>query len=879
MDTRYVNSRNVDYWNLTHCLAQINNFGEATAFLADIQEKVFRTGKSLALLKIIAPNHHLCGRFREIQPNFVLAVTNDEQTNLRSGVDRYLRSVEDLKEVQAMTWQQKREHKKLQEAEQAKIVQKRHDEELDRLKEERDEKEREKKRKQKERHNELLLQMEQSKVKREEERRKRRREEELIEEEAERMAAEARQREAEEAERIRQFYSRLEREAEDRERRADWRLRRNNPSFKYRRMLLHRELHDDQITKLSKLKYPLTKPMDVTAKIEKATILDGITSTSLEPDSQGNYILVCLDNEGNRLEVGLDLLMREEAPSDSSDLIDIIKNRPFTQLPDHVRLRIQNALIENRQNAPTLDEENNVTTVLDQVKQTPESQAMSPLPLGPYGHLKSTIGEYLYQDAESAGWYDQNGNNSRDSVDMGRMLQSPTSAGQSPKARKNSLPIERVLYPQRYFSGHTEKVEFKPTEINLKVTGKPLPYTKSFPQLKLPSKQESEVSLPILESTTFPPLSLMLQNSILIPLRAQQKLVDAALLSQLLIDYKLEDHFVALRRYLFMADGEFGRQLVISMCMLGKDMNPADQVAGELHQHLVGGAPAPSLLCPGSLNRVLETAVCASQEGSQDPLAANLTFTLKENAENSLSIPGLSLGYRVAWPCNIILSKEALGKYSSVLEFMVSLRTCLVSLEMDWTNHTLNRRQKKDTNYHQHRLHIIRHEMLNFIRNLHSYVTAQVLEVSWMEFQDYLNKKVTNLDELMFYHNKYLNRVLFRCLLNQKATPVMKIIKSIFLAINKFTSLIRHWKGVGDVSTSVGDIDTVLWEDIVKQYRTFQKTSKFLFGLVTKLSSRGYQPHFQDLLTRLNFNGFYETNSDTSISSSILSTQSTSSAN
>jgi hypothetical protein len=33
------------------------------------------------------------------------------------------------------------------------------------------------------------------------------------------------------------------------------------------------------------------------------------------------------------------------------------------------------------------------------------------------------------------------------------------------------------------------------------------------------------------------------------------------------------------------------------------------------------------------------------------------------------------------------------------------------------------------------RLSIMRHEMLNFLRNLHSYVATQVLEVSWLEFQ------------------------------------------------------------------------------------------------------------------------------------------------
>ena len=48
------------------------------------------------------------------------------------------------------------------------------------------------------------------------------------------------------------------------------------------------------------------------------------------------------------------------------------------------------------------------------------------------------------------------------------------------------------------------------------------------------------------------------------------------------------------------------------------------------------------------------------------------------------------------------------------------------------------------------------------------------------------------------------------------------------------------------------------WLNIQKQYGVFRQYSRFLFSVVSKLSARGYQPHLQDLLLRLNFNGFYE---------------------
>merc|ERR1719384_2353390 len=138
--------------------------------------------------------------------------------------------------------------------------------------------------------------------------------------------------------------------------------------------------------------------------------------------------------------------------------------------------------------------------------------------------------------------------------------------------------------------------------------------------------------------------------------------------------------------------------------------------------------------------------------------------------------------------------------------------------------------------------------MLNFLRNLRDYVASQVLEISWQEFQDNLLNKVTCLDDLIAIHEKYLNRALFRCLLNPKAASVMKILRDIFSSITKFSGIICT-RMTGDEEDNFAKIEA--------QYKIFSQYSRFFFSLVTKLSARGYQPHLQDLLLRLNFNGFY----------------------
>ena len=52
-----------------------------------------------------------------------------------------------------------------------------------------------------------------------------------------------------------------------------------------------------------------------------------------------------------------------------------------------------------------------------------------------------------------------------------------------------------------------------------------------------------------------------------------------------------------------LADGEFGRQLVLSLCYLGREIREPGELAGEIREHIHNGASPPLILCPTSLNR------------------------------------------------------------------------------------------------------------------------------------------------------------------------------------------------------------------------------------------------------------------------------------
>jgi hypothetical protein len=60
-----------------------------------------------------------------------------------------------------------------------------------------------------------------------------------------------------------------------------------------------------------------------------------------------------------------------------------------------------------------------------------------------------------------------------------------------------------------------------------------------------------------------------------------------------------------------------------------------------------------------------------------------------------------------------------------------------------------------------HCLQLYRHEMTHFVHALQNYVTASVLEASWVEFLQNL-KNASTLDDLYRMHVVYIKMVLFR---------------------------------------------------------------------------------------------------------------------
>ncbi|KAG9342265.1 hypothetical protein JZ751_016767 [Albula glossodonta] len=362
-------------------------------------------------------------------------------------------------------------------------------------------------------------------------------------------------------------------------------------------------------------------------------------------------------------------------------------------------------------------------------------------------------------------------------------------------------------------------------------------------------------------------LPVLMKHSVTTPLITHVSLVNKAVVDFFFVELGVEKHFEALRHFLLMEDGEFAQSL--------SDL---------LFEKLGSGQTPGELLTPLVLNSILSKALQYSLHGDSE-LAANFTFALRFLPETFHPLAPdalncLELRYKVDWPLNIIITDSCMNKYNRLFSFLLQLKHMVWTLRDVWfhlkragksapAHPALVKGAGQSVQFRQ--LQLYRHEMQHFVKVIQGYIANQILQVSWSEFTHKLSS-ANDLDAIHHTHADYLNRAIFRevsarvshsivslgqtqgGLLTEKAASVMNIIHSIFSLILKFRAqlIAQPW------SCQQGEAVHPSFVALQQSYNTFKYYSHFLFKVVTKLVNRGYQPHLEDFLLRINFNNYYK---------------------
>ncbi|KAJ3646288.1 hypothetical protein Zmor_023880 [Zophobas morio] len=344
-------------------------------------------------------------------------------------------------------------------------------------------------------------------------------------------------------------------------------------------------------------------------------------------------------------------------------------------------------------------------------------------------------------------------------------------------------------------------------------------------------------------------LKLFLHESISIPLATQTKLAENELLKYFIDNLHYFKHLNSLRDYFFLQDGEFGRNITENLFEKLYDVHfPIELINCRTLQNLVFGALQMS---------------SKFQENSN-----YLSFKINSLPKRfHLGDPDvldcLSLTYKVHWPLNILLPVDTVSKYDEVFKYLLKLnRISWVLKKIFLELKILAKVSGKKEIYlmmspHYRRLHQCRHVMLHFIQTLQNYVVGEVLQSSWEIFERSLST-VNNLDSLYLAHTTYIKNILFLCLLNQKSTPLRKVIHKIFVVILKFYDHLRSRSWNCENGTYVHPNFSKL-ESI---FQNFEEFVLYLFKIGRKVARSGYQPHLTQLLDMLDVNGYYSSKND-----------------
>ncbi|XP_047498334.1 gamma-tubulin complex component 6-like isoform X2 [Penaeus chinensis] len=315
-------------------------------------------------------------------------------------------------------------------------------------------------------------------------------------------------------------------------------------------------------------------------------------------------------------------------------------------------------------------------------------------------------------------------------------------------------------------------------------------------------------------------------RSIRLHLATQSRLVNTSLLSEVLVQESLIDHFSALRALLLLHDAHFARALTVNLfTKFDTTRDPA------------------TLLIPAELNSILQKSV-ADSCWSSSPLIDNLSFAITNIpsvfTHQTSILDCLELRYHVRWPHTLILDSAVLASYSRLWTFLASLHHSIWAAD-DLFRHTMSLsrqdaegRFKKCRQFHQ--VCLFSHQMHHFLLVVQAYVISQVHQISWSGFEKKLHEKVTSLDDLYELHCSHVNSITSRCFLNPNGAVVLKLVRDVFALMLRFRGqLLSHqWH----TDSASGITEHPGFAALQSTFKEFQKHATFLHKLLQEEESK-----------------------------------------
>ena len=170
--------------------------------------------------------------------------------------------------------------------------------------------------------------------------------------------------------------------------------------------------------------------------------------------------------------------------------------------------------------------------------------------------------------------------------------------------------------------------------------------------------------------------------------------------------------------------------------------------------------------------------------------------------------------------------------------------------------------------------------MLHYVQNLQYFMAFEVLEPNWCTLEHHLRSMTTTVDDVLVAHTDYLDRCLKDCMLSNKGaierihhllilcTGFAQQMQQVVSSLDATTTAVAGKKGGKSGKQRSDSVLEALqatvkgkaFEEMVSsKEKDFTKNLTSLLGHLHQLSTHDVEHMTSGMASRLDFNGFYQT--------------------
>ncbi|EER06589.1 gamma-tubulin complex component, putative [Perkinsus marinus ATCC 50983] len=356
--------------------------------------------------------------------------------------------------------------------------------------------------------------------------------------------------------------------------------------------------------------------------------------------------------------------------------------------------------------------------------------------------------------------------------------------------------------------------------------------------------------------------------------------------------YRLQDHLLAVKKYLLLSQGDFVGHL---LDLMSEQLSTRAQV---LRVHTFRDLTDHAL----RLQR-LGSASGNYDQQDEEEFDNRLTARLEKSGLSDTGWEVFSLDYIATQPVSVILHEEAMERYRKLFSISWRLHRAERQLSSAWSQQMIAHRtvlqavvsrgkQRRRRSEGQpssslstdsvgvvvHLLNIcnaLRHEMWHLVEHLRSFFAFNVIDTAWQKLRDSLEslagQQEADLDRVLRLHEEYLTRLTGGHFLNHGDTPVGRKQMKVFDVLNELLNGIYQFTTLqeriyGDLSGAVvsheadGNEMSLMDEATAAEFKraVMERREEFL-GNLQKFCAGAMdtKTELKHLVNRIDFNCFY----------------------